>query len=59
MPIITQMIKMQAMDELEKEKGEKARDVDIIIAVTTHNLESDPELQAIMQRAQNVLNTGV
>ena len=50
MPIITQMLKMQAMDELEIEKGGKARDVDIIIAVQEHNLESDPELQAIMRR---------
>ena len=59
MPIITQMLKMQAMDELEKEKGAKARDVDIILAVTIHNLEKDPELQAIMQRAAKSLNDQV
>ena len=53
------MLKMQAMDELEKEKGAKARDVDIILAVTIHNLEKDPELQAVMQRANKYLNDQV
>ena len=47
------------MDELEKEKGGNARDVDIILAVTIHNLETDPELKAIMQRAAKSLNEQV
>ena len=50
MPLVAQVIKLKALDEIEEEKG--VRDVDIIIAVNKHELDTTPEIQAIMQKAQ-------